>query len=133
MIRSLLLLLGTSLLLEAAAQDQSYSDCVIKSKTAWGEVCEKCESYKGYKRDYSGTFQVELKNACKETVEVKVAVQESNGTWRTFPIRTLMAEQTTTVFACQGTGKYLYWVRRMNDTEIVLPTDPEIASEFKQR
>jgi hypothetical protein len=115
------------------AQDQSYSDCVVKVNSAWGEVCEKCEAYKGYRRDYSGTFRIDLKNACNDIVEVKVAVQEASGTWRTFPIRTLAAGQTTTAFACNGTGKYLYWVRRLNDTEIILPSDQEILTEYRDR
>ncbi len=121
------------LALNSAAQDQSYSDCVVKVGTAWGEVCDKCESYKGFRRDYSGTFRIDLKNACNETVELKVAVQENNGMWRTFPVRLLDSGATTTAFACQGTGKYLYWVRRLNDTEIILPTDQEILTEYRGR
>lgn len=117
----------------ALAQDRSYDDCVVKVGTAWGEVCDKCESYKGFRRDYSGTFRVDLKNACNEAVELKVAVQENNGMWRTFPVRILDSGANTTAFACQGTGKYLYWVRRLNDTEIILPTDQEILTEYRGR
>lgn len=133
MIRNLLLSFGLLAVSMASAQDQTYSDCVVKVGSAWGEVCDKCEAYKGYRRDYSGTFRIDLKNVCKETVELKVAVQENNGSWRIFPIRTLPADQMTTAFACNGTGKYLYWVRRLNDTEIVLPTDTEILSEYRGR
>jgi hypothetical protein len=38
-----------------------------------------------------------------------------------------------TAFACQGTGKYLYWVRRLNDVETILPSDREILAEFRTR
>lgn len=115
------------------AQDRDYSDCVVKIGTAWGEVCDKCESYKGFRRDYSGTFRIDLRNNCTETVELKVAMQENNGMWRTFPVRVLGSGETTTAFACQGTGKYLYWVRRLNDTGIILPSDQEILTEFRDR
>lgn len=118
----------------ANAQDQSFSDCLVKTKSTWGAPCDKCESYiEGFKRDFSGTYQIEMKNACKDVIEVKVAVQEKNGTWRTFPIRALGPEETLEAFACEGSGKYLYWVRRANDTEIILPTDREIITEYRGR
>lgn len=126
----LLLLAGLTL----RAQDQSYADCVVKANSSWGQPCEKCEAYRdNFRRDYSGVFQVELKNACSDIVEVKVAMQEANGNWRTFPIKTLAGGQAMTAFACKGTGKYLYWVRRLNDTEILLPSDQEIVAAYRGR
>lgn len=116
----------------AQAQDRNYNDCVVKASSSWGKPCEKCEAYtEGYKRDYRGVYQIELKNTCSETVELKVAMQEANGTWRTFPNKMLGAGQSMTAFACNGTGKYLYWVRRLNDTEIALPSDLEIVTEYR--
>ncbi|MEO8590537.1 MAG: hypothetical protein ABI432_14265 [Flavobacteriales bacterium] len=130
--KTILLILMLLLAFWAGAQDQSFTDCLVKTASRWGAPCEKCEAYKeGFKRDYSGTYQIELKNACKEMIEVKVAVQEKNGTWRTFPVKALGAEETMSAFACQGTGKYLYWVRRVNDTEIILPSDAEILTEYR--
>lgn len=118
----------------AGAQDQSYADCLTKTASRWGEPCEKCEIYKEmYKRDHSGTYQVDLRNACSDMIEVKVTMQEKNGTWRTFPIKALGPKETMTAFACQGTGKYMYWVRRVNDTEIILPSDQEILTEYRSR
>jgi hypothetical protein len=115
-------------------QDQNYSDCVVKTSSRWGAVCEKCEQYKEqFKRDFSGTYQIDLTNTCSETVEVKVAVQEKNGTWRTFPVKVLKGQEKMTAFACQGSGKYLYWVRKLNDTEIVLPSDQEILTDYRPR
>ncbi len=117
-----------------SAQDQNYADCVAKTRSNWGQPCEKCETYtESYKRDYSGVYQVELKNTCNEAVELKVAMQESNGRWRTFPIKALAGGESMTAFACNGTGKYLYWVRRLNDTEILLPSDQEILTEYRDR
>lgn len=120
--------------LAATAQDQSFSDCLVKTDSRWGAPCEKCESYvEGYKRDWSGTYQIDLKNTCREVIEVKVAVQEKNGTWRTFPVRALGPDESMSAFACEGSGKYLYWVRKANDTEIVLPSDREIITEYRGR
>ena len=131
MMRHLLATLVAALfMLPAHAQDQSYADCVAKATSSWGQPCDKCEIYTGYKRDYRSVYQLELRNICGEMLEVKVAVEEQNGTWRTFPVRTLASGDTLTAFACRGTGRYLYWARRVNDTEIVLPTDGEIVSAY---
>ncbi|MFT3885710.1 MAG: hypothetical protein QM724_09840 [Flavobacteriales bacterium] len=127
-------ILFTGLAATALAQDRNYSDCVVKANSSWGKPCEKCEAYtEGYKRDFRGVYQVELQNTCSEAVEVKVAMQEAPGTWRTFPAKMLGAGQSMTAFACNGTGKYLYWVRRLNDTEIALPSDAEILTEYRGR
>jgi hypothetical protein len=118
----------------AGAQDQSYADCLLKTGSTWGAPCDKCEYYKdGFKRDYSGTFRIDLRNTCRDVVEVKIAMQEKGGTWRTFPVKALAPEETMSAFACQGTGKYMYWVRRVNDPEIVLPSDQEIVTEYRAR
>ena len=126
----LMTMLAVWCLAPAQAQDQSYADCLVKASSSWGKPCESCEDYKGYKRDYSGVYQVDLKNVCGEMMEVKVAVQEANGTWRTFPVKALEGGASMTAFACHGTGKYMYWARRVNDTEIILPSDGEIASTY---
>ncbi|MBS1939124.1 MAG: hypothetical protein JSS84_15085 [Bacteroidetes bacterium] len=114
----------------ALAQDQSYADCIAKAGSTWGKPCDKCETYNGYKRDFSGVYQVQLRNICGEVLEVKVAMEEANGTWRTFPVKALAGGDTLSAFACHGTGKFLYWARRVNDTEIILPTDGQIASAY---
>lgn len=118
----------------AGAQDQSYAECVTKAASRWGAPCDRCEQYReDLKRDHSGTYQIELQNVCSDLVEVKVAMQEKNGNWRTFPIKAIGPKESMTAFACQGTGKYMYWVRRVNDTEIVLPSDQEILTEYRTR
>jgi hypothetical protein len=125
-----LLFLGSAL---ASAQER-YADCVAKTASRWGAPCDHCETYvDGYKRDWSGTFQIDIKNVCREIVEVKVAMQEKNGTWRTFPVKALAPEESMSAYACEGSGKYLYWVRRINDTEIVLPSDRDIITAYTKR
>jgi hypothetical protein len=127
-------LLFPSILLSSLLSAQDVADCLVKTGSKWGAPCEKCELYtEGYKRDFSGTYQVQLRNSCSELIEVKVAVQEKNGEWRTFPVKALAPQETFEAFACQGTGKYVYWARRVNDTEILLPSDREIISEYRGR
>lgn len=134
MTRTLIITALSSLLwISAKAQDQSYADCLSKVSSSWGQPCEKCEIYTGYKRDYSTVYQVQFRNICGEMLEVKVAMEESNGMWRTFPVKALAAGDTMSTYACRGTGKYMYWARRVNDTEIILPTDGQIASAYPGR
>ncbi|MBL7964318.1 MAG: hypothetical protein JNM31_10810 [Flavobacteriales bacterium] len=135
--RTLLALAATAatlLTIAANAQDQNTNDCIVRATSKWGEPCERCEVYKdGFRRDFEGTYQVEFQNVCRDFLEVKVAVQERNGTWRTFPVKVLGPQERFSAFACQGTGKYVYWSRRMNDAEIVLPSDQMIAGELRSR
>lgn len=130
------LTLAAALIIAASAfgQDQSYADCLVKTSSRWGAPCENCFHYvDGYKRDFSGTYQLDLRNTCRDVIEVKVAVQEKNGTWRTFPVRALGPEESMSAYACEGSGKYLYWVRRANDSEIALPSDREIITAYNGR
>lgn len=130
--RYMLLVLLVLLAFIAGAQDTA--TCLVKTESKWGAICEKCELYtEGYKRDYSGTYQVQLRNVCNDIIEVKLAVQEKNGEWRTFPVRALAPHETIDGFACQGSGKYVYWTRAISDTEILLPSDREILSEYRGR
>jgi hypothetical protein len=130
--RYVLMLVLLLLCIIAGAQDSA--DCIVKTGSKWGAACDHCEIYtEGFKRDFSGTYQVQLRNVCKEIIEVKLAVQEKNGEWRTFPVRALAPEETFDGYACQGTGKYVYWARAVSDTEILLPSDREIISEYRGR
>jgi hypothetical protein len=133
--RRLLFLIGLILIaFWAGAQDLAPTECIVKVQTKWGAPCGRCEAYTAdMKRDDSGTFQVELQNTCREVMELKVAVQEKNGNWRIFPLKALGPQQTMNAYACHGNGKYMYWVRRVNDTEIKLPTDQEILTEYRTR
>jgi len=132
--RTLLLIVLLLAAIWVGAQDQSYADCLTKTASKWGAPCTKCENYKeNYKRDFSGTYQIDLQNICSDMIEVKVAMQERNGNWRTFPVKALAPNEVMNAFACQGTGKYMYWVRKVNDNEILLPSDREILTEYRSR
>ena len=117
----------------AGAQDITAERCVRRTTGTWGTPCEQCQVYDGFRRDHSGTFRIELENICSEPIDLKVAMEERTGTWRTFPQRTLMPGEHLEAFACQGTGRYLYWARRTDDPEIRMPTDAEILTEYRGR
>ncbi len=133
--KKLLILIGLLLAaFWAGAQDQSYADCILKEQVRWGEPCDRCENYTAdLKRDHSGTFQVLFKNTCREIVELKVAMEEENGNWRTFPVRALAPHESFNAYACKGSGKYMYWARRINDPETILPTDRDIITRYTKR
>ena len=118
----------------AGAQDRSYSGCLTKIESKWGAPCDRCEAYTSdLKRDHSGTYQVDLKNTCGEVIEVKIAMGENGGLWRTFPVKALAPGEMMNTYACKGSGKYMYWVRKADDAEIKLPTDSEILTEYRNR
>ena len=111
---------------------KDFNDCVEKIDSKWGEYCDNFEYYKeGFKRSYDETYQATFQNVCGEKVELKVAMQEKNEVWRTFPIKVLGPEETFTAYACKGSGKYMYWVRRLDDRETLLPSDREIITEYR--
>ncbi len=111
---------------------QDYNACVQKISSEWGEDCEKCEYYtEGYKRSYQQTYRATFQNVCGDKIELKVAMQEQDKTWRTFPVKVLDPEQTFTAYACKGSGKYMFWVRKLDDREIVLPTDKQIITQYR--
>jgi hypothetical protein len=110
------------------------ASCLVKARSAWGEPAERCHAYtEDLKRDNRGNFTLELRNTCRDILEVKVAMEETGGTWRTFPLKALAAGEVITTQACHATGKYMYWARKAGDTELALPTDAEIASQYRSR
>jgi hypothetical protein len=124
-------------LLQAGAMEAPPNDptaCIVQRSTRWGVPCETCQVYRdGFRRDHSGTFVIELANTCTEMIEVKVAVQEENGVWRTYPVKALEPGSTMEAFACKGTGRYLYWVRRLDDADVTLPSDGWIMHRYHRK
>ncbi len=115
--------------------DTDYTECITKINSKWGEPCEKCETYVGNKRDFSETYTIYLKNECTEKVDIKCCVQEKdkNTGWRCFYRPNLAPKDTLVVYACKSAkGKYLKWVRKAGDNEIILPTDEEVKKDFKE-
>jgi len=109
---------------------RDWLECIEKYKSKWGEECRDCINYKGYKRDYSQTYKVFLRNTCAESVEVKCCVQEDSKGWRCFAVKSLTEKDTLVAYACNGTGKYLFWARQAGDKEIIFPTDEEVNEMY---
>jgi len=63
-------------------------------------------------------------------LDVKVAAQEKDRRWKTFSRINMQPKDTIVGYACNGNGKYLYWVRKAGDNIIVFPTDDEINNQF---
>lgn len=104
--------------------EKDYNQCVIKHRSTWGKPCPECT----YNNDI---FQVTLKNTCTENVDVLIAVQEVNKTWKCLLKENLAPNDTMVGHACKGTGKYLKWARKAGDTELVFPTCDEINATYK--
>ena len=104
-------------------QDDPLSRCLEKSSFSWGSNCSAC---------YNSTksYRINLKNVCGENVDVKVAVQERTNRWRTFNLNNMAPGDTISSYACEGTGKYVFWTRKAGDKTIIFPTDQEIETDF---
>ncbi len=104
-------------------QDDPLSQCLKKSSSEWASTCGSCYNS-------SNSYRINLKNVCTENLDVKVAVQERTKRWRTFSQNNLAPGDTISSYACEGTGKYVFWNRKAGDKSIVFPTDEEIEKEF---
>lgn len=101
------------------------SKCLQKSSSEWASNCGSCYNS-------SKSYRVNLKNVCKDNLDVKVAVQERSRRWRTFTQNNMAPGDSISSYACEGTGKYVFWNRVAGDKTIVFPTDEEIEKEFSQ-
>jgi hypothetical protein len=104
---------------------EDLSACLQKSSSVWGSNCGSCYSY-------SRSYRVNLKNTCNETLDVKVAVQEKSMRWRTYNQLNMAPGDTISAYACEGTGKYMFWAKRSGDNTILFPSDQEIDVEFSK-
>lgn len=98
-------------------------DCLEKYKSKWGDPCTGCDKF----RD---TYTIYLKNVCEENIDVKIAVQNKNKTWRIIDKENIASGDTLVAFSCEGTGKFLKWVKKAGDREIVFPTNQEIFKQY---
>jgi len=109
--------------LKSFAQDNPTEKCLKKTSSEWASTCASC---------YNSTksYRVNLQNICNETLDVKVAVQEKSNRWKTFNQNNLAPNDSISSYACEGTGKYVFWTRKAGDKTIVFPTDEEIMKEY---
>lgn len=108
-----------------AGDDKDLNTCLTKVDYKWGAECKPCNT--GGK-----TYKVRFVNSCTDTLSVKIAVQENHKRWRTFNRPQVLPNDTISGFACEGTGKYLYWTKKWNDNTVDFPTDEEINSKHNK-
>jgi hypothetical protein len=102
---------------------QGTEQCLTKSSSEWGSPCGSCYSS-------SKSYRINLRNTCNAPIDVKLAVQEKSNRWRTFILNNMAPGDSISGYACEGTGKYVYWTRSAGDRTILFPTDEEIGKEF---
>ena len=113
----------TFLFAQGGENGDAYSNCLKKTSSKWADNCQQCFSS-------SNTYRVYLTNICKDTLDVKIGVQETTKKWRTFIHTKLTPADSVTAYACVGTGKYIFWARKAGDKEIIFPTDEEINLKY---
>lgn len=104
-------------------QQKSYSDCIVKYRSAWGEDCAQCASWKD-------SYVVYLKNTCDESIDVMICVQESTRKWKRFQHAAMAPGDSLRAYACAGTGKYLAWARKAGDESVVFPTLEQVNEQY---
>ncbi len=119
----LLIVAPTLLFSQEAEQGDAYSNCLKKTSSKWADNCQQCFSS-------SNTYRVYLTNICKDTLDVKIGVQENTKKWRTFVRTNLTPADSVTGYACVGTGKYIFWARKAGNKEIIFPADEEINLKY---
>lgn len=118
------------LLFSTYAVSQDLTNALEKIGAKWGEKCEKCEYYKGYERSYEDTYTVLFRNTSNIVIDVQVAVQEENLAWRVYQFKGIHPLDEIDAYACKGTGKYLYWVKKENDPELIFPSEDEVNNNY---
>jgi hypothetical protein len=122
--KALAVVLVVSMVVTAFRQDEyDLNKCLFKYKSEWSRPCLQC-------KDYSKSYRAYFRNVCEEVLEVKLAAQEKDRRWKTYTFRDVQPGDTLVAYACKGTGKYLYWVKRPEDLQYVFPTDEEINESF---
>lgn len=109
---------------------QDLTDALVKFDAKWGEKCEKCEYYDGYKRSFEETYTVFFRNTSNQVIDAQVAVQEDNLVWRIYQFKGIHPLDEISAYACKGTGKYLYWVKKEGDTELRFPSEEEVNENY---
>jgi hypothetical protein len=108
------------------SQEKDYTTSLKKYTSKRGARCIKCSNYT------PNSYTAVYRNVSTENIDAKFAVQEANKEWRTFLRPNIAPKDTVAVYACDGTGKSLFWARKAGDTSTEFPTDAEINKEYKK-
>lgn len=107
------------------AQSTDYSECVEKMRSGWGEECSQCPIY----RD---SYAVHIQNICDKKLDLQIAVQEDDLSWKVFAFNSVAPLDSVRAYACVGKGKYLAWAKEAGDTKTNFPSKSEINLEYKE-
>lgn len=105
------------------ADQQSYTECINKYRSAWGEDCSQCVSW-------HDSYVVYLKNTCDQSIDVMICVQESDKTWRRFQHTGMAPGDSLRAYACVGTGKYRAWGKRAGDESVTFPSVEQVNKDY---
>ena len=107
----------------AQLDDMSYTDCIEKYRSVWGEGCSQCPNY-------NDSYVVYLKNTCEQAIDVMICVQEDSKDWKRYQHTSMASGDSLRAYACVGTGKYLSWARRAGDESVVFPSIDEVNTDY---
>jgi len=107
----------------AQLDDMSYTDCIEKYRSVWGEDCSQCPNY-------NDSYVVYLKNTCEQAIDVMICVQEDSKDWKRYQHTSMASGDSLRAYACVGTGKYLAWARRAGDESVVFPSIDEVNTDY---
>lgn len=102
---------------------QNYTDCIVKYRSAWGEDCAQCASR-------NDSYVVYLKNTCDQPIDVMICVQENDKKWKRFQHTGMAAGDSLRAYACVGTGKYRAWGRRAGDESVTFPSIEQVNKDY---
>jgi hypothetical protein len=123
------IVLTVGISVELFAQDPSKetvdSACLMKSSSEWASECEQCLMD-------GNTYRINMQNICERKIDVRLAVQEKTMRWKVFNFMDISPGDTLSGYACDGTGRYVYWTRVANDASVVFPTEREIQLQFNR-
>jgi hypothetical protein len=106
-----------------AASEQDWNQCVQKAESEWGGGCLNY----GFSEE---KYTVHLVNTCNNVVDLMSCVQRTNQRWTCFYRMDMHQNDTLHAYACQGSGKFLKWVRKAGDVSTKFPTRKEVNDQY---
>ncbi|MFN5324384.1 MAG: hypothetical protein ACK5C5_05660 [Bacteroidota bacterium] len=107
-----------------AFSQENKPNCISKVKSEWGENCSGCQNS-------TNSYRAFFVNTCDKSMDVKIAIQEKSLRWKTYTMMNVAPQDTISGYACEGTGKFMSWHRRVGDKGSLFPSDDEINRDYK--
>jgi hypothetical protein len=103
--------------------EKDWTECVQKASSEWGGGCLNY----GFSEE---KYNIHLVNTCSENVDLMSCVQRTNSRWTCFYRMDMHKNDTLNAYACQGSGKYLKWVRKAGDITTKFPTREQVNNNY---